>query len=271
MKNALMAGKKRWFIKDNGGINEKEYADWSKDFIHVAGSLNDDNIKEIAVSPLDGFIVNHLQMKIDELKETSGNRDFSQGSTSGGVTAAAAIAALQESGNKLSRDMIKGSYRVHTKLVGLCIELIRQFYDETRCFRIEGPQGDTRFIEYSNAGIVEQPLPAAYQGEEPASRVPIFDIKIKPQKSNPFSRAAQNELAKELYSMGFFNPAQADMALAALDLMDFEGKQKVTERVSQNGTLFQQIQQMQQTMDKMALLIMLLLLCRTADLWCMPT
>lgn len=255
MKNALMAGKKRFFIKDTGGVNEGEFADWSKDFIHVSGAIGEESIREFSVSPLDAYIVQHLQYKIDELKETSGNRDFSQGGTSGGVTAAAAIAALQESGNKLSRDMIKGSYRVYTKIVYLCIELIRQFYDEKRSFRIEGEQGNMQFIEYSNAGIKEQQLPAAYEGEMPAYRVPIFDIKVKPQKSNPFSRAAQNELAKEFYSMGFFDPARADQTLAALDMMDFEGKQKTVQRIAQNGTMFQIIQQMQMEMQKMAILI----------------
>jgi len=255
MKNALMAGKKRFFIKNTGGVNEGEFADWSKDFIHVDGPIDEAAIREFTVSPLQAYIVQHLVNKVDELKETSGNRDFSQGGTSGGVTAAAAIAALQESGNKLSRDMLKGSYRVYTKVVYMCIELIRQFYDEERSFRIEGEQGDMQFIPYSNANIKEQPLPQAYEGEPPAFRVPIFDIKVKPQKSNPFSRAAQNEMAKEFYSMGFFDPARADQALAALDMMDFEGKQKTVQHITQNGTMFQMIQEMQIQMDKMALLI----------------
>ena len=111
MRHALMASRKRYFIRDNGSVNEKEFADWNRDFIHVAGSgLGQDSIREVDVGNLDSTIPTMLSQKIEELKETSGNRDFSQGSPSGGVTAASAIAALQEAGNKLSRDMIKGSY-----------------------------------------------------------------------------------------------------------------------------------------------------------------
>lgn len=277
VRNALQAGKKRWFVKDNGGINEKEYADWNNDFVHVAGSVNDDNIKEIQVKPLDAFIVQHRQQKIDELKETSGTNDFNRGNSGGGVTAAAAIAALQEAGNKLARDMIKGSYRAFTEITYMCIELIRQFYDEERKFRIEGPSGRPQYVSYSNVGLKSQELPPAYEDEglmpdpemlamgqtvmvpdpnyEPKYRKPVFDIKVKPQKSNPFSRMAQNELAKELYGAGFFDPSRADQALIALELMDFEGKESIIEKISQNQTLLMQMQQMKQTMDKMAMVI----------------
>ncbi len=149
IKNALMATKKRFFIKNTGSVNEEEFADWSKDFVHVSGSsLGDDSIREIQVQPLNPLYVQILQQKIDELKETSGNRDFSQGGTSGGVTAASAIAALQEAGSKLSRDMIKNSYRAFRKVNYLCLELIRQFYDEPRCFRISGA-GEQRYVTFN--------------------------------------------------------------------------------------------------------------------------
>ena len=255
MRNAYMAGKKRHFIREDAGINEEEYADWEKDFVHVAGSIDERSVMEIEVKPLPAFIMQHRQNVIDELKETSGNRDFSQGGSSGGVTAAAAIAALQEAGNKLSRDMIKGAYRTYSSIIYTAVELMRQFYDTEREFRITGEDGKIDFTEFSNAGIVPQELPPAAPDMEPAYRKPIFDIKIKAQKSNPFSRMAQNELAKELYGAGFFNPQMADQALIALDLMDFEGKQGVIEKINKNQMLMMQVQQMQQRMLMMAQVI----------------
>ena len=255
MRNADLVGRPRWFIKDDGGVNEAEFADFTKTFVHVAGRLDEDNLRQVEVTPLPAFISNHRQAKIDELKETSGNRDFSQGGSSGGVTAASAIAALQEAGNKLSRDMLKASYRSFTGICNLCIELIRQFYDEARCFRVLGEDGGQQYIEYSNQGIREQALPPAYPGGEPGARRPVFDISVKPQRSNPFNRVSQNELAKELYAGGFFDPARADMALMALDLMDFEGKSKVVQGIRRNKTLYDMVIEQRQTMDKMAAVI----------------
>jgi hypothetical protein len=254
-KNALMAGKKRFFIKDNGGVNEKEFADWSKDLVHVAGSVGEENIREFQVAPLHEYIVRHRQNKIEELKEIAGNRDFSAGGTTGGVTAASAIMALQEAGNKLSRDMIKASYRTYRQIITKCIELIRQFYDVERMFRIEGEDGQYNFIEYSNVHLKEQMLMPTYQGEEPKYRKPVFDITVKAEKANPFSKAVHNEFAKELYSMGMFNPQMAAQALIALEMMTFEGKEKIVKMIGDNYNMEMQMAQMQQTMDKMATII----------------
>lgn len=248
-KNALMAGKKRWFVKKSTGVNVTDYADWSKDFVEC-NNLDEQSFKEIQISPLDTFIVQHKVAKIEELKETAGNRDFSQGGTAGGVTAASAIAALQEAGNKLSRDMIKGSYRVFNKLNLMAIELIRQFYDEQRQFRITGANGDYAFVRFDNSGIKPQQIAVAPQ-IEPMLRKPVFDIKIKAQRTNPFSRMAQNELMLQLYKLGMFNPQQADGALIALDGMDFEGKEKVIEAVRGNAQLAQQLQQAMQMISTM--------------------
>ena len=46
-----------------------------------------------------------------------------------------------------------------------------------------------------------------------------------------------------------------DQALACLDMMDFDGKEKVVDKITENGTLFQQVQQLQQQMMQMAAII----------------
>ncbi|EKC62218.1 hypothetical protein LEA_11959, partial [human gut metagenome] len=93
------------------------------------------------------------------------------------------------------------------------------------------------------------------RGVQLGDHEPVFDITVSAAKKSTFSRLSQNETAKECYQMGFFAPANADAALAALDMMDFEGIEKVRQRVSENGTLYQQLQQMAQQMQKMAAII----------------
>ena len=254
IKNAFMAGKKRWFVKQSSAINLDQFADWDKDFVEVAGSIDENNIREFTVNPLPNFIVNHLQMKIDELKETSGNRDFSQGGTSSGVTAASAIAALQEAGSKLSRDMIKTSYRAFRQINYIVLELIRQFYDEVRSFRITGENGAAQFVQFDNRYIREQKMVDPVTGETDFRR-PVFDIVISSQKQSPFNKIAQNELAKELYGMGVFNPQMADQALPMLDMMDFEQKDLIVQKVQQNGTLMQMVQNLAAVAVKLATIV----------------
>ena len=139
--------------------------------------------------------------------------------------------------------------------------LIRQFYDEARSFRITGESGQAEYIRYSNANLVGQAIPPAYPGQETepgyvqARRKPVFDIVIKPQKRSPYSKLSQNELAKELYQMGFFNPELAEQSLTAIDMMDFDGKQKVKDKVQQGQTLVHQLAAMQQQVAQLGAVV----------------
>ena len=245
MQNMLANAKPRHFIRSDGSVNEKEYADLSKDFIHVDGQLGADSILPVQGKPLNDIYVGVINNKIDELKETTGNRDVSTGGTSGGVTAASGLAAQMEAGSKLSRDSNKASYRAFRQVINMIIELIRQFYDLPRCFRIMGENGTARFVQYSNAGIQPQPQGVEYDVDM-GYRLPLFDVEVTAQKQSPYSKMSQNELALQFFGAGFFNPQIADQALACLDMMDFDRKHFVIQKISENGGMFAKLQQYMQ-------------------------
>ena len=254
MMNMLANAKPRHFIRTDGSVNEEEYADMTKDFVHVDGNLGQDSIVPIQGKPLNNIYVQVIKDKVDELKETTGNRDISTGGTTAGVTAASAIAAMQEAGSKLSRDNSKASYRAYRKVILMVIELIRQFYDMPRCFRIMGDNGAARYVEYSNAGI--QPQHQGFDmGVDMGYRLPLFDIEITAQKQSPYSKMSQNELALQFYGAGFFAPQNADQALACLDMMDFDRKQFIMQKIAQNGGMYQQMLMMQQQMLMLAQMV----------------
>ena len=254
MRNMLANARPRYFSRMDGGVNEQEFSDLNKDIIHVDGNLGQDSIMQVQATPLNDIYVAILNNKIDELKETTGNRDISTGGTTSGVTAASAIAAMQEAGSKLSRDNNKASYRAFRKMCVMIIELIRQFYDTPRKFRIMGENGAMRYIRYTNASIQPQ-----YQGmdfgQDMGYRVPMFDIEITAQKQSPYSKMSQNELALQFFGAGFFNPQLADQALACIDMMDFDRKEFVMQKIAQNGGMYQQMLAMQQQMVMLAQMV----------------
>lgn len=254
LEASMMGSKKRFFVSNSTGVSEKEFLDWNKPIVHVEGEIGEERIREININPPAPIYQGILQMKIEEMKDTSANRDVNSGS-GGGVSAASAIAALQEAGNKSSRDMIASSYRAYQKLVLLCLELMRQFYDEARSFRITGDMpGQYEFVDMSNINLKEQAMGVNAMGEE-MYRKPIFDLKIRAQKKNPFSRMEENERAKELYGLGFFNPERAQEALGAIEMMDFEGIDKVKEQIQNGQTLLNQVMMlMQQNQQLMQML-----------------
>ena len=254
MQNMLSNAKPRYFIRSDGSVNEQEYADMTKDFVHTNGNLGQDSILPVVGKVLNSIYLNVLDRKVDELKETTGNRDVSTGGSTSGVTAASAIAAMQEAGSKLSRDGNKAAYRAFREVVELVVELIRQFYDLPRQFRILGENGREDFVSYTNAGI--KPV---YQGMEMGVdmgyRLPVFDIEISAEKASPYSKLSQNELALQFFGAGFFNPQMTDQALACLEMMDFDGKEQIMQRISANGTLYQRLMMAQQQAVAMAQLV----------------
>lgn len=244
LKNSVMASTPRWFIRSDGSINEKEYADWRKPFVHADGNLGQDSVMPITVSPLSANYINVIQNKIEELKWTTGNTDVNNGSVSSGVTAASAIAALQEASGRSSKDATRSAYRAYARLIRMVIERIRQFYDLPRKFRIRGQLGTEEYVTYSNQNLKQQEMLGL--GGDVTWRKPVFDIEVSAQKSSEYTRLSQNELALQFYQLGFFDPTRADQALATLDMMDFNGKDEISQKIAQNGTLQQELASWQQ-------------------------
>ena len=230
LKNTLAAATPRFFIRSDGAVNENEYADWTRPFVHTNGNLGADSIAPIHTAGLDSVYVAIMQSKIAEMKETAGNRDVANGGTASGVTAATAIAALQEAGGKLSRNMIDDGYEAFSDVVTLVIELIRQFYQLPRQFRLLGAMGREEFVSYDGQGLREQVMD---DGTGICYRVPEFDLEVSAQDENPYKTMEYNQLALQLFQMGFFREDMADQALRCLELMDFKNKDQLTAAILQ--------------------------------------
>ena len=245
IRNTMVGAMPRYFKRQDAGVNEDEFLDLSKPLVTVDGNLGEDALKIIDYRPLSGSYMNYQQSRISELRETSGNTETATGSTAQGVTAASAIAALQEASGKGSRDSTRTSYRAYSEIINLVIELIRQFYAVPRQFRIVGESGAQEFVSFDNSGMMPQPQ-GMLAGVDLGMRLPVFDVEVKPQKASTYTKMSQNELALQFYNLGFFNPQQADQTLMALDMMEFEGKDELQQKVQGMGTMYQMLIQFQQ-------------------------
>ena len=245
VKNAMAGSIPRYFVRGDGTVKEEEFLDLSKALVHTSGNVDENALRLIQHNSLDGNYINVLDRVIQELRETSGNTETSTGNISSGVTAASAIAALQEASGKGSKDSTRAAYRKYSQVVEISIELIRQFYDMPRKFRIIGQYGAEQYISYTNQGLQPQ-----YQGndfgQDMGYRLPVFDIAVSAQKKNVYTKISQNELAVQFFQMGFFNPQMTDQALMCLDMMEFDGKDGIMQKVSQNGTMYQKLLQYMQ-------------------------
>ena len=244
VENALEGATPRYFVRDDGSINIGEFNDKSKKFVRVEGNIGEENIRPIESRQLDTIYVNYLTQKIDELKYVTSNQDSTNGVAPSGVTAASAIAALQETAGKNARSTNKGFHRAFRDVCYQIVELIRQFYDIPRTFRINPDGMKEQFVQYDNTGLKAQAQQT--MGMDLGLRLPEFDIDVTSEKANPYKKMEINELALSFYNAGFFNPQMTDQALACLNMMDFAKKDEVMQKISENGTLAEMLLMYQQ-------------------------
>lgn len=261
LENAIANARPRTVVRSDSGLNEEEYLNEDNPIIHTAGNLGEESFRQLQTTPLASIYQNVYLQEIQEMKDTSGNTASSQGQASS-VTSASGIASLQEAAGKLSRDSSNASYRSFRKIVYQIIELIRQFYTETRCFRIIGDDGQPTYEDFDNRGLQPQNQ-GSITGQDAngnnytidlGNRLPIMDIQVKPQKRSAYSKETQNQTALSLYGQGFFAPNNADAALACLNMMDFDGIEDVKNTIAANGQLYQQVMMLTQIIAQAGLL-----------------
>lgn len=253
LKNALMNANPRYFSKQTSNVNEEEFLDWTKPIVHVVGDMSELGIRKIDAPDMNGSAMTKINDKINEMKETTGNTDVARGNVGGGITSGSAISALQESAGKTSRSQNKMAYQAYSEVITMIIELIRQFYDVPRQFRILGKKGN-EYVTYSNENLKPQAQGNEFDIDD-GYRLPVFDIEVSAQKQNPYSKNSQNELALNLYGAGFFSPQNADIALACLDVMDFAHKTDVVSKIEGNAQLYNENIQLKQQLIQMAAMI----------------
>ena len=253
VRNSIVGATRRRIVREGSNVNVADLADISKEVVTMSGSGDPrEAFVDLTEPVLGGNYITVLQELEATLKETTANRDFAQGGTSGGVTSGTAISALVEAGNKQSRMTIRGSYEAYRKVVTMCLELVRQFYDDARIYRITGDDGTTQFVPFDNRMLRGQ---TQVGGVEIGTKEPVFDIKVRAHKQSPFARVTQNELMKEFFSMGFFAPQNATVALACLEGMEFDGKDQLKQRIEQNGTLYTENIELKQTALRLAAVV----------------
>lgn len=229
-ENIMCSARPRYLSKRSGGINESEFRDVSKNIVHYEG--DPDALKPIDTVPLSESYISHRDRKKEELKEVLANRDFQQGSTTGGVTAASAIETLQQAGEKRSRALINDTYDSYRKIVYMMIELMRQFFAERRVYRIGDERGEeARFAEFDSSMLYAPPEKVG-----DGLKKLVFDIDVVPQRESPYSRETVNNTILTFWQNGLFKPEERDAAAIALRAMSFDGKERLISELMRLGT-----------------------------------
>lgn len=243
VKNIKVNSKTRNLRNAAAQVNDEDLTDLDNEMIEVDGVTLDNAIRPLETKDIAAGGLSVYHALIDEIKETTGTNDASNGASAAGVTSGAAISALQEAGGKISRDINKLGFFDFEELCAMMIERMRQFYTPGRYFRITGDNNEVEYKEFDNTSLMAQEI-SVEGSEDKFERLPIFDIDVRAQRSNPYTTAVNNQMMMDMFRSGMFSPDAADASIIALECMSFEGKEKVLEMVKRNKTLLDAVNEL---------------------------
>lgn len=216
MKNAAMSSHNKLLVTTASGFDVDDLRDWSKE-VHWGENLN--GITWFANPPLPQYTVQAPGMMRQVVKDESGSNDFSRGNTAGGVTAASAIASLVELSSKRSRMVAMQLHEAFKDAVRYEIEFEREFNVLPR--EVQMTIDCQQQVATFESSLMER---TSQLGNE----IPIeFVVSIKVQRESRWAVATQNELILQMVQLGILRPDQA------VELMEFEGKEEMLNKVAQ--------------------------------------
>jgi len=218
IENAQMIGNPKLLNPNQSGI---DLSKWNSKPGTIITYEPDFPPKFLEVTPLPNYIFEILESTKRDVEWISGVHDVSMGRQPQGITAASAIAELQEAAQTKIRKKIRVRDRALEKVGEKMLSRIRQFYDEPRQIRVAGDEGFT-FDEIHAPDL---------DG--------IFDIEINTGTRHPLSRAGRFQEAITLSEAGKID----DESL--LEVIDWPGRDKINARRREREQREMEMQQQQ--------------------------
>jgi hypothetical protein len=234
--NLQMSSKPRILARRNSGIDVKALADWESDIIE-GDQIDAEALQWLQPKPFNALALQEMLQFQTDIKQDSGQNQFTRGETAGGVTAATAIAALQEAGGKISRLRTAALNRGYARIVEQVTWLIAQYYDDERVTLVTGKDGRQREVNMS---------PGWLFGKSSKNALPPapYSVQVQVNRRNPLRVQAQNELFMQAYAMAAQNGAPFPLHVL-FELLQVDGKDRIM-------PVLRQVDQVQQQMAQLA-------------------
>ena len=255
--NIRAAAKIRLLVNRAAGIDTRDLANWDNDIIG-GDRIDEQAVRFMQSPPLTNLALNQMYQMQTDIKQDSGQNQFTRGETTGGVTAATAISALQEAGGKQARmrtETLKFGFKRITEQV---LWLISEFYDDKRMILITGRDEDVQ----PSQRVVDARAARLMGREHGSVPPPPYTVRIQVQRRSPNAISDQNNLIIDAYKMsaegGQMFPLSALFRLLNIDAKDrmlpvIESVEHYTETLNatlqQNQQLTETVQQQAQTIE----------------------
>lgn len=243
--NARQSSKQKHFVRRGSGINIDDIANYDKEIVEWDGSDIREVLQTVQANPLNGQVYQIMQYMVDTMKQDSGQNQFSRGEGGLGVTAASAIQSLIEAGGKLTRwhtEQFKDAFR---EMIEQVIWVLSEYMKSGRKLRIVGGWDNTENMD----GKFIELYAADYEGDK--LKKPAYSVRVQVQKNNPLQNQAHNEFVQQVAQVCAQYGTPMEPSVIVRLMRDVPNKTAVLKAITENGTMHQQMQQMQAQIQQM--------------------
>lgn len=286
-ENTRMAAKNRLLVRKNAQLDMEALVDFDQNIIE-GQNIDEESVRWFQSKPLNGMVTQQMLQFQTDIKQDSGQSQWTRGETAGGVTAASAISALQEAGGKITREHTLMLNQGFKKIVEQVLWLVCQFYTNRQEQMITGKDGKAREVLMSASHLrgddappeemppeellmkIDELLPGENGMPGLGSRIrdrakkkaakrrknslmpPPYTVQVQVSRRNPLRVQAQNELFIQAYTMAAQAGQQFPLKML-FELLTVDGKDRimpVLEEVDQQTQMIQALMQENQMLKE---------------------
>jgi hypothetical protein len=209
------AGQRTVVAAHDADFDEKKYIPGKPNAVLKVTDIG--KIKFEQGNSFDGKMLGLLDAFRFSFDAVSAIHDVTQGRRPSGVTAASAIAELQEAGQTQIRPKIREHVESLRRVGELGLMYAKMFYDQPRAIRIAGPSGAYEFITIGDfPSISSQDLQSVKLADIQRGE---FDIEVQVGSGLPISRMRYIDLAMKFFQLGIVDDSEV---LKMADWPDYE-------------------------------------------------
>lgn len=164
--------------------------------------------KPLPLQDIPSYVTQELERIIVDWSDLAGQHEVTHGQVPPGVTAATAIAFLQERDESKLIPTFDSLEEGIEKTAQLALSYVSQYWDTDRIIKVTGPDGSFDAM--------------AFKGSDLANNL---DIRVEAGSSLPVSKAAKQAFIMDLMKMSFIDPNKG------LEVMEMGGINKIYEQI----------------------------------------
>lgn len=245
--NARESSRQRHFIRRGSGINAEDIADYNRQIIEWEGADIREVLQTVQAEPLNGQVYQMMNFLVDNMKQDSGQNQFTRGEGGMGVTAASAISQLVAQGGKITRWHVEQYKNAFREMVEQLVWVVSEYMPRERKLLIVGGWESGQGMQGTTISL------RAPKEEGDRLRKPGYSVRVQAQKHSPIWSERFNELLMKAAEIAAQGGAAIPAETLIGTLQGFPDKGRIVRVLEQSSAVNAQLRDLQAQVEQLTM------------------